>query len=424
MKVSRVMLVFGFLAVCLVLADASKVRYDNFKVFKIQTANAKQRQVIEGLAENVKGFNLWHSDDKEVHIMVNPEKLIYLQNVTRSYQLPFQVMVSNVQSLIDNEQPTKSTDDLSFGWTSYYPLSAIEAFLDDILAKYPEVTSHIDIGTSFEGRQIRGIKISYKEGNPGIFIESNIHAREWITSATATWYINELLTSTDADVRELAESYDWYIVPVLNVDGFVYTHETDRMWRKTRQPVESSSCIGADPNRNSDSHWMESGGASADPCSETYAGTHPFSEPEIKAIADYITSIKERINIYLAFHSYSQVLLSPYGHTTEQADNHDDLMAVAKAYSDAVKALPYNTEYTYGTSATAMYYTTGSTRDWVYNEQGIRISYTIEFRDTGRFGFILPAIQILPHCEDTLAGILALVEKAKELKYLELKYTI
>ena len=134
--------------------------------------------------------------------------------------------ISKIYSLIDNEQHTKSTDDLSFGWTSYYPLSAIETFLDDILAKYPNVTSHIDIGTSFEGRKIRGIKISYKEGNPGIFIESNIHAREWITSATATWYINELLTSTDPNVRDLAENYDWYIVPVLNVDGFVYTHET------------------------------------------------------------------------------------------------------------------------------------------------------------------------------------------------------
>ncbi|XP_053958408.1 zinc carboxypeptidase-like [Anastrepha ludens] len=417
-------LVFGFLAIFVAVGCASKVRYDNFKVFKIQTKNAEQRQMIEKLAENAESFNLWHSDDKEVHVMVNPQKLIHLQNYTRSHNLPLEVMVSNVQSLIDDEQPSKSTDDLSFGWTRYYPLSAIEEFLDDILATHPLVTSEINIGTSYEGRKIRGIKISYKSGNPGIFIESNIHAREWITSATATWFINELLTSEDEDVVNLAQNYDWYIVPVLNVDGFVYTHETDRMWRKTRQPVEGSACIGADPNRNCDSHWMENGGASSNPCSETFAGTHPFSEPEIKALADYIASIKDRLNIMLAFHSYSQVLLSPYGHTSELTDNHDDLMAVAKAYSDAVKELPYATEYTYGTSATSMYFTSGSTRDWVYNTQGIRLSYTIEFRDTGRFGFILPPIQILPHCEDTFVGILAIVKKAKELGYLEPKYTI
>ena len=64
------------------------------------------------------------------------------------------------------------------------------------------------------------------QGNPAIFIESHIHAREWITSATATWFINELLTSSDPEVRQLANNYDWYILPILNVDGFVYSHET------------------------------------------------------------------------------------------------------------------------------------------------------------------------------------------------------
>ncbi|XP_067626115.1 zinc carboxypeptidase [Eurosta solidaginis] len=419
-------LIFIFFAIAIAIASASKVRYDNFKVLKIKTKNVQHRKMIEKLAEKSRHFNVWHADANEVHIMVSPQKLMHLQNITRAYKLPFEVMRSNVQSLIDNEQaPLKSSDDLeTFGWTRYYPLSAIESFLDDILAKYPGITSHIDIGTSYERRQIRGVKISYKEGNAGIFIESNIHAREWITSATATWFIQQLLTSTDTNVRKLAESYDWYIVPVLNVDGFVYTHEVNRMWRKTRQPVEGSPCIGADANRNSDSHWMENGGASSDPCSEFFGGTHPFSEPEIKALSEYVIRHRDRINIWLAFHSYSQVLLAPYGHTSEHTNNHDELMAVAKAYSDAVKALPYGTEYTYGTSATDMYTTSGSTRDWVYNEQGIRISYTIEFRDTGRFGFILPPVQILPHCQDTLTGILALTEEAKELGYLNPKYTV
>ncbi|XP_017476951.1 PREDICTED: zinc carboxypeptidase-like [Rhagoletis zephyria] len=416
-------LVIASLVIFLALGSASKVRYDNFKVFKIRTKNVEQQQMIEKLAANSENFNLWHSGNKEVHIMVSPQKVIHLQNYTRAYSLPLEVMVSNVQSLIDGEQLSKSTDDSTFGWTRYYPLSAIEAFLDEILAKYPAVTSAIDIGTSYEGRKIRGIKISYKEGNPGIFIESNIHAREWITSATATWLINEFLTSTDEDVRSLAENHDWYIVPVLNVDGFVYTHDTDRMWRKTRQPVNFSSCIGADPNRNFDSHWMENNGASADPCAQTYAGTEPFSEPEVKAIADYIASIKERLNILIAFHSYGQLLLSPYGWTGDLPSNYDDLMAVAEAYSNAVKAMPYGTEYTYGTSSGALYFASGATNDWAYSEQDIRLSYTIEFRDTGRFGFILPPVQIIPQCEDALAGLLAFVKKADELGYLEVKYT-
>lgn len=62
------------------------------------------------------------------------------------------------------------------------------------------------------------------QGNPTIFIESTIHAREWVTVATATYFLNELLTSSDPSIVDLAQNYDWVFVPVLNVDGYSYTH--------------------------------------------------------------------------------------------------------------------------------------------------------------------------------------------------------
>lgn len=124
------------------------------------------------------------------------------------------------------------------------------------------------------------------------------------------------------------------------------------MWRKTRQPSETSTCVGVDPNRNYDSHWMENGGASYDPCDEFYGGPKPYSEPEIQAMADFVSSIRDKVNVLLAFHSYSQLLLSPYGHTSEEfPPNFDDQMAVAKAFADAVESLPYGTVYRYGSSA-------------------------------------------------------------------------
>lgn len=50
-----------------------------------------------------------------------------------------------------------------------------------------------------------------------------MHAREWITSATATWILNELLTSDDPSTQALSNNYNWVIVPIVNVDGFAYT---------------------------------------------------------------------------------------------------------------------------------------------------------------------------------------------------------
>ena len=94
------------------------------------------------------------------------------------------------------------------------------------MVKYPSIVSPLNAGRSYEGRQLKGVKVSYKAGNPGVFIEANIHAREWVTSAAVTWMLNALLTSSNAEIRNIAENYDWYIFPVINPDGFVYTKTT------------------------------------------------------------------------------------------------------------------------------------------------------------------------------------------------------
>ena len=157
------------------------------------------------------------------------------------------------------------------------------------------------------------------KGNRAIFIEANIHAREWIASATSTFVLDNLLRSTDPDYMNLAESVDWYILPMTNPDGYEYTRNNNRNWRKTRSPV-SIICDGVDPNRNFAYNWLipdETGneGASRSPCSDTYAGPKPFSEPETAAVDDYIAKNKEKFDVYLSFHSYAHQLLYAMGHT-------------------------------------------------------------------------------------------------------------
>ena len=66
------------------------------------------------------------------------------------------------------------------------------------------------------------------------------------------------------------------------------------------------------------------GGASSDQCSEAYGGPAPFSEIETKTMAEYIKSLGSKLFAYVAFHSYSQLLLFPYGHTEEHLANYDE----------------------------------------------------------------------------------------------------
>lgn len=94
------------------------------------------------------------------------------------------------------------------------------------------------------------------------------------------------------------------------------------MWRKTRKPY--GFCVGADPNRNWGYEWMN-GGASSNPCLDTFAGDAPFSEIETKSLSEFISSINENIEVYVGFHSYSQLILIPYGHAgLEKPTNNEE----------------------------------------------------------------------------------------------------
>lgn len=96
------------------------------------------------------------------------------------------------------------------------------------MEKYPGIVTSIVGGQSYEGREILGVKVSFGPGRKGVFIESGIHAREWIAPATVTYILNEFLSSKNASVRAVAESRDWYFFPSINPDGYSYTQTVNK----------------------------------------------------------------------------------------------------------------------------------------------------------------------------------------------------
>lgn len=93
-------------------------------------------------------------------------------------------------------------------------------------AQYPGVAKVVTIGKSYEGRNITGLRISLKQNNRTIIIEGGIHAREWIAPATSMFILSRLLNSSNILQQYLSEQFDWYIFPVVNPDGYEYTHTT------------------------------------------------------------------------------------------------------------------------------------------------------------------------------------------------------
>ncbi|XP_046410685.1 zinc carboxypeptidase-like [Neodiprion fabricii] len=408
------MLRLWIIAACAATAVFAGVdRFDNYKVFAVTPNTTAHLNLLRELGETENGFDLWNNParlDAPVHIMVPPHRLYEFEEYMNVVGAHYTTYIEDVQKLIDAENGPLQSRDGSFGWTSYHTLNEIYEWLESLAVKYPENVEVVVAGSTYEDREIKGIKISFGSDNPGIFIEGGIHAREWISPATVTYITNELLTSTDPDVRELADRHDWYIFPVFNPDGYAHTHSSSRLWRKTRSRV-SALCRGADPNRNWGFQW-NTGGASSLPCVDTYAGSGPFSEIETKSASEYIDSISDKFYAYISFHSYTQLLLIPYGHTTDHLDNYDELYEIGIITAEALQQR-YGTTYTVGNIAETIYVATGASVDWVKATYNTPITYIYELRDLGQWGFLLPAAQIIPTGEETLDSLVAMFKAAK-----------
>ncbi|XP_035204322.1 carboxypeptidase A1-like [Oxyura jamaicensis] len=337
--------------------------------------------------------------------------------------VPYSIMIEDVQALVDCEQMQMlrrrrllplSTD--AFDYSSYHNLDEIYAFMDLLVAENPNLVSKLEIGRTTENRPLYVLKFSKGGTNrPAIWIDTGIHSREWVTHASGVWFAKKIVQDQEKDevLASILDQMDIFLEIVTNPDGFVFTHTTNRMWRKTRSKRSGSLCVGVDPNRNWNAGFGGSG-SSSNPCSETYHGPYADSEPEVEAIVNFVKN-HGNIKAFISIHSYSQLLLYPYGYTTTPVPDKEELHQVAEEAVAALSSL-YGTKYKYGSIISTIYQASGGTIDWTYN-QGIKYSFTFELRDTGRYGFLLPASQIVPTAQETWLALKVIMRHTREHLY-------
>lgn len=273
-----------------------------------------------------------------------------------------------------------------------------------------ELTS---MGSSVEGRQLWLVKLTPNPSNgesvrarprDSVWVEGGIHAREWISPMTSLHLLHKLATdcTSNCDVN-------YYFAPIINPDGYEYSRTVDRMWRKNRAVNIGSSCAGVDLNRNWDFKFGV--GASSDPCDETFKGPGPFSEPETKAVSQRMSEV-DNLKLVLSIHSYGQKMYYPWGYTATPADDHEDLVRAGNAFAKAVGEAGGKT-YEVENSAGGFSFASGATDDWSKKMINVRYSYTLELRDAGEEGFILPASEIQPTADEVIAGVAALIDEVR-----------
>ena len=184
------------------------------------------------------------------------------------------------------------------------------------------------------------------------------------------------------------------------------------MWRKNTRTVRGR-IAGVDLNRNfQDGHWGQ-GGSSSNPGSETYMGTAPFSEPETAAIDKYFRGLDNVVGA-IDFHSYSQLILRPYGFTEDDSPNESDFKKVTAQMSASIQKV--SSKYYTPEKSVELYITTGTASDYFYvarpSQKEWIFALTIELRPNnawGSGGFVLSPKEIIPTGKETLAGLLDLI---------------
>ncbi|RWS12747.1 carboxypeptidase B-like protein [Dinothrombium tinctorium] len=362
-------------------------------------------------------IELWNKPDVNLSTLtaVNSEndKGRAFLSFLRANNVQFKTVAKNLTYLIEmqKQQPLRgfrASNSFSTFHHSYHNFEDIITTFSSWCQQYRDVCKLMKIGKTHENRPILAATIEKENSNQkkSVLIECGIHAREWIAPAICMCIFQTLLQN-----QQNLEHHTFHMVPLLNPDGYAFSWRSQRLWRKNRRVnARNPRCSGVDLNRNFDINFCRVG-ASKDACSEVYCGPFAFSEPESKALRNFILNTAKP---YATFHihSYGQLIIHPHGYTRRKPPNAKNLNALAKR---AVKNIKRNRGRSYksGQTSSILYLSSGGADDWAFAKAKASLSYTIEGRDNGNYGFMLPQNQILPACTEVWIAISTILSENK-----------
>ncbi|KDR79479.1 hypothetical protein GALMADRAFT_243580 [Galerina marginata CBS 339.88] len=414
-------------------SDHPETKNGFLRRFSVESA---VKEVLTAAQEH--DLDVWHATSTFVDIYSPPDEPFLPNELASIPHTTTLVLTTTPKPLRSNtEWDLSSLTNTSFH-DAYHPLDEVEAFLNQLVLTYPNITRLENLGHSAEGREMVGLTISSgpavvdkksKKKKPrtprdieklGFVIVGAQHAREWIATSTSL-FLAHAIAANKSEAHSLAhllKHFDFHIVPTPNPDGYDYTWTTDRFWYKNRQPVGPySKCVGLDMNRNSGYKWKaepvdrdlkEKDKGQRDtkprtpvnPCSHWYPGTRPFESPEVNNIANWVANLPNVVG-FLDLRSYGQMLSSPYSYKCKRLPKDaEDQIEAALGAANALTSV-HGTSFQTGSLCSMLYPAPGNILDWMYAREAIKYSYVAHLRDTGTYGFSLPERWIRPTGEET-----------------------
>lgn len=258
----------------------------------------------------------------------------------------------------------------------YCSYDSMKSTLRRLASSFPSICRLDSFGPSHEGRYVLGLKISdnpeVDEDEPEVLFIGQVHAREWAAGQVCRHIADTLIRNyaTNSSFRSLIDEREIWVFPIVNVDGFSYDYPSQRSWRKNRQPF--GSAIGCDDNRdfpgvcsgNRMSEWgslVAGSRTSHAPSDETFFGASGAWGKEIGHLCDFFR--QRTVSACIEFHSYSELILWPFGHGENTPDNtfYSDLGRQVASRIAKLSSGTYTPQ-----RGDQLYPTNGGSDDWFY----------------------------------------------------------
>jgi len=315
----------------------------------------------------------------------------------------------------------------SLTWAAYHPLVHHQEFLQYLQRDFPNISQVEQIGLSYEKRPILLLKICpYRNcgERPAIWIDGGIHPREWISPAAVAFLAMELVVNNEAN-KELTGVFDWYLLTIANPDGYIQTFSGHRLWRKNRNPKHADKCddkhsFGVDLNRNFGYFWEDNSTRPNNPCSGNYHGEASFSEPETRAIRDFLWKLKGKVAIYNTVHAAGKKFVIPWDHIAEPYKHKEELTDLLETGRQAMGK--YGDDFTIGSlKETYGIFTHGGAVNWAAGSLGVRLTFCTELAKKPDYAQMRapPTNLMVPEVEAFVRLNLAIARKAQKFKWLK-----